>query len=71
MPNLSYLSPKTAMHASPIEGRGLFAVEPIRKGEIVAIEGGYIFNHQTWRDIEKSLGPADIPKHPRQTGGGN
>src|SRR5215510_10127502 len=61
MSNLSYLSPKTAVHESPIEGRGLFAVEPMRKGEIVAIKDGYIFNRQTWCDIGKSLGPADIP----------
>src|SRR5712691_8062265 len=61
MPSLSYLSPKTAVQESPIEGRGLFAVEPIRKGEIVAIKGGYIFNRQTRRAIEQSLGPAEIP----------
>jgi hypothetical protein len=61
MPSLSYLSPKTAVHASPIEGRGLFAIAPIRQGEIVAIKGGYIFSRQTWREIEQSLGPADIP----------
>ena len=61
MPSLSYLSPKTTVQESPIESRGLFAIEPIRKGEIVAIKGGYIFSRQTWRDIEKALGPADIP----------
>src|SRR2546427_8501925 len=61
MPSLSYLSPKTAVQESPIEGRGLFAVEPIRQGEIVAIKGGYIFNRQTRHDIEQTLGPADIP----------
>ena len=61
MLNLSYLSPKTAVQESPIEGRGLFAVEPLRQGEIVVIKGGYIFSRQTRRDLEKSLGPADIP----------
>lgn len=61
MPNLSYLSPKATVKASPIEGRGLFAVEPMKQGEIVAIKGGYIFDRHTRRDVEKSLGPAEIP----------
>jgi hypothetical protein len=58
---MSYLSPKTAVQASPIEGRGLFAVAPIAQGEIVAIKGGYIFDRQTRATIEKRLGPAEIP----------
>jgi hypothetical protein len=37
MPNLSYLSPKTGVKASPIHGSGLFARAFIAKGEIVAI----------------------------------
>jgi SET domain-containing protein len=32
---VSYLSPKTTVKASAIHGRGLFAREPIEKGEIV------------------------------------
>ena len=60
MPNLSYISPKAAVKESPIEGRGLFAVETIKKGEIVCIKGGYIFDRQTLREIEKHLGPAEI-----------
>lgn len=47
MPNLSYLSPKTAVQESLIHGRGLFAVAPIAKGEVVCVKGGYIFNRQT------------------------
>ena len=49
MPSLSYLSPKTTVQESPIESRGLFAIEPIRKGEIVAIKGGYIFQRSVQR----------------------
>ncbi len=60
MPNLSYISPKAAVKGSQIEGRGLFAVEPINKGEIVCIKGGYIFDRQRLREIEKHLGPAEI-----------
>ena len=42
MPNLSYISPKAAVQASPIHGRGLFAMAPIAKGEIVCVKEGYI-----------------------------
>lgn len=61
MPNLSSLSPKTIVQTSPIHGRGLFAREFIAKGEIVAIKGGYIFDVATLPDVEKRLGPAEIP----------
>jgi uncharacterized protein len=57
---LSYISPKAAVKNSPIQGRGLFAVEPIAKGEIVAIKGGHIFNRQTLNRIQEILGPAEI-----------
>jgi SET domain-containing protein len=61
MPNLSYLPPKVAVKASPIHGRGLFAVAPISQGEIVAIKGGYIVNRQTLQEVAQALGPAEIP----------
>lgn len=61
MANLSYLSPKTRVKESAIQGRGLFAKEPIQQGEIVAIKGGYIFERQAWTELEKTLGPAEIP----------
>jgi uncharacterized protein len=61
MPNLSYLSSKTTVKESPIHGRGLFAIAPIRQGEMVAIKGGYVFTRQKLQEIEKSLGPAEIP----------
>ena len=57
---MSYRSPKTVVKDSPIQGKGLFAKEPISKGEIVAIKGGYIFNREMLREIEKELGPAEI-----------
>lgn len=60
MPNLSYLSPKTVVKASPIQGRGLFAQAFIAKGEIVCIKGGHIFNRETLREAQKTLGPAEI-----------
>jgi hypothetical protein len=58
--SLSYRSPKTVVNASQIHGRGLFARESIAKGEIVAIKGGYILDAATLRDVEPSLGPAQI-----------
>lgn len=60
MHNLSYISPKAAVQASPIHGRGLFAKEPIAKGEIVCIKGGHIFNREIFREVQKTLGPAEI-----------
>ena len=42
----SYLSPKTVIRHSSIEGNGLFARRPIRKGEIVAIKGGHILDRR-------------------------
>jgi uncharacterized protein len=61
MPNLSYLSPKTGVRESPIHGRGLFATAPIQHGEIVAMKGGYIFDRTILQDVQRGLGPAEIP----------
>jgi len=61
MSNLSYRSPKTMVKESPIHGRGLFAREPIAKGEIVAIKGGYVFDLSTRHEVESRLGSAEVP----------
>lgn len=60
MERLSFLSRKVAVQPSPIEGRGLFAVESIGKGEIVCIKGGHIFQRDKLREVGPSLGPAQI-----------
>ena len=60
MSNLSYISPKAAVKESSIHGRGLFAAEPIKRGEIVCIKGGHIFNRDTLQQIAEKLGPAEI-----------
>jgi SET domain-containing protein len=60
MQTLSYLSPKTVVKDSPIQGRGLFAVQAIKKGEIVAVKGGHIFNRKTLEAIQADLGAAEI-----------
>jgi hypothetical protein len=60
MSPLSYLSPKVAVKSSPIQGRGLFAVQPIRKEEVVCVKGGHIFGRETLCQVSSSLGPAEI-----------
>ena|SRR5262245_3918197 len=60
MADLTYRSPKTEVRPSPIEGQGLFARQPIRRGELVAVKGGYVLTRQDWRRIEPALGPAEI-----------
>jgi len=59
-PALSWRSPKTEVRPSPIHGRGLFAVEPIARDEIVVIKGGYVFDAGALPGVAKELGPAEI-----------
>jgi SET domain-containing protein len=58
--NLSYISPKAAVKESGIHGRGLFAVEPIGKGEIVCVKGGHIFDRETLRRMPDWYRAAEI-----------
>ncbi len=57
---MSWLSPKTEVRASAIEGRGLFAAEAISKGEVVAVKGGSIFGRPELDRLAKELVPAEI-----------
>jgi hypothetical protein len=41
-PNLTYFSPKVEKRESRIEGRGLFAKQAIKAGEVVVVNGGYV-----------------------------
>ena len=52
---LSYRSPKTEVRDSPIHGKGLYATDRIRAGEIVAVKGGYIVERDTRSELEKEL----------------
>ena len=56
----SYLSPKTRIGRSPIQGRGLFATRPIRKGEIVAIKGGHILDRRALSKVRRRIADAYI-----------
>jgi SET domain-containing protein len=58
---LSYLSPKTEVRESKIQGRGLFATADIAKDEIVAVKGGHIVDRRALREqITPALGPVEI-----------
>jgi SET domain-containing protein len=57
----SWISPKTSKgRASAIEGRGLFAIEPIAAGEIVAVKGGHIITRAQLLANEHITGNSDI-----------
>lgn len=57
---LSWLSPKTEVHQSPIHGHGLFATADFVKDEVVAVKGGHIVTRKELRDINARLGPVEI-----------
>ncbi|MBU1164053.1 SET domain-containing protein-lysine N-methyltransferase [Patescibacteria group bacterium] len=52
----SYLSPKTRVKKSLIEGRGLFGIRQIKKGELVGIKGGHIIGWKTLQRIRHLIG---------------
>lgn len=60
MSPLSYLSPKTLVKESAIDGRGLFAASDIAKDEVVAVKGGHIIDRVTLSQLQPTLGPAEI-----------
>ena len=57
---LSYISPKAKVAPSPIHGRGLFAAEPITRGEVVCVKGGHVFDRRRLEELTPRLGPAEI-----------
>jgi hypothetical protein len=59
-PGASWLSPKTLVANSRIQGRGLFAAEPIAAGEVVAVKGGSIFGRRDLTRLTRVLGSAEI-----------
>lgn len=52
----SYRSPKTKVRKSAIEGYGLSAAQPIKKGELVGIKGGHIIGWNIFRKNKKLIG---------------
>jgi len=53
---LSYRSPRTEVRPSPIHGRGLFATRSIRRGEIVAVKGGHVFDRRSRQRVARLTG---------------
>jgi len=60
MPNLSFITSKAAVKESSIHGKGLFAIEQIKKGEIVCVKGGFIFDRQTLGEMPDWYRAAEI-----------
>lgn len=58
--DLTHFSPKVEKRESPIHGRGLFARQPIKVGEIVVVKGGYILTKAQRDRIAIELGPSEI-----------
>jgi uncharacterized protein len=57
----SYITPKARKGgASEIAGRGLFAVEPIAAGELVAIKGGHIVTTEAVQSLPERLQNSEI-----------
>src|SRR5688572_6610180 len=57
----SYISPKAVKgQPSTIQGRGLVAVAPIAKDEIVAIKGGHIVDTATLHALPERLRNSDV-----------
>ena len=57
----SYITPKARKgQPSPIEGRGLVAVAPITKDEIVAVKGGHIVDIPTLHSLPERLRNSDV-----------
>src|SRR6516162_701807 len=58
--NLTYFSHKVEKRTSSIHGRGLFSKDPIKKGEIAVVKGGYILTKIQRDEVGKALGPSEI-----------
>jgi len=57
----SWISPKARKGVpSGIQGRGLFATEPIQAGELVAVKGGHIVDTATLRALPERLQNSEI-----------
>jgi uncharacterized protein len=57
----SWISPKVRKaEASRLHGRGLFAAEPIERGEVVAVKGGHIVDAGTLARLSDRLQNSEI-----------
>lgn len=54
----SYLSPRIHAAAKKSGGNGIFATQPLKKGEVLAVFGGVVYEWETFKnlpEIERSL----------------
>lgn len=54
----SWINPRVEIRASSIQGKGMFAREPIQKGEVIVVWGGKVFSEadiQAGKARERSL----------------
>lgn len=56
-------SPKTAVQTSPLGGRGLFAVEPITAGEVVAVKVGHVVDTAEMERLTVEVGDFGLQIH--------
>lgn len=59
----SYLSPKVKIGKSLIEGKGVFAKELIKKGEVVNIWNGIIVSEKEYEELYKNKSVRKILEH--------
>jgi SET domain-containing protein len=58
-----YRSPKVEVRSSDLEGRGVFAVAKITKGEVVAIKAGHLITADELPEITTSVGDYALQIH--------
>lgn len=59
---MSWVSPKLKEGKSPVEGgRGVFARTNIKKGEVLTVYGGYVFDIKKFKNLSEYL--KDFPYH--------
>ena len=59
----SYRSPKIEVRDNTLAGRGVVAIEPISKGEIVAVKVGHIVNREEVERITDEIGDFSLQIH--------
>ncbi len=60
-----YRSPKVQVCSGGIEGRGVFATEKIKQGEVVAVKAGHIVTADQLSEIARTVGDYALQIHER------
>ncbi len=58
--DLTYFSPKVEKRPSNVHGRGLFARDPIQRGEIVVVKGGYVMTGTQRPELPEGMRDSEI-----------